>query len=271
VPPPSVAVNISTRLPVGTDQNVLIGGFIIQGPNPKRVIIRAVGPSLNGSLGGALQDPVLELHDGPATLLAYNDNWRTTQLGGVITSDQSLEILASTLAPTSDAESAIIATLNPGAYTAVVRGVNRTTGIALVEVYDLDADPGSTLANISTRGFIQTGNDVMIGGFIYSGGVGATKVVVRGIGPSLAGTGISNPISDPMLELKDTNGTTVASNDDWRTSPSAAAIQTAGLQPANDAEAVIYQTGLPRGAYTAILRGKNNGIGVGLVEVYIFQ
>jgi hypothetical protein len=271
VPPPGAAVNISTRLPVGTDQNVLIGGFIIQGPNPKRVIIRAVGPSLNGSLGGALQDPVLELHDGPATLLAYNDNWRTTQTGGVITSDQSLEILASTLAPSSEAESAIIATLNPGAYTAVVRGVNGTTGIALVEVYDLDADPASTLANISTRGFIQTGNDVMIGGFIYSGGVGATKVVVRGIGPSLAGTGILNPINDPMLELKDTNGTTVASNDDWRTSPNAAAIQAAGLQPANDAEAVIYQTGLLRGAYTAILRGKNNGIGVGLVEVYIFQ
>ena len=181
VPPPGAALNISTRLPVGTDQNVLIGGFIIQGPNPKNVIIRAIGPSL--PLTGALQNPFLELHDGAGALIAANDNWRSTQLGGLLTSGQSIDIQASGIAPPNDAESAIIATLSPGAYTAVVRGANNTTGIAVVEGYDLDADQSSKLANISTRGFIQTGDNVMIGGFIMGGGTGATRVVVRGHRP----------------------------------------------------------------------------------------
>jgi predicted outer membrane repeat protein len=269
--PPAFAANISTRLPVGTDQNVLIGGFIIQGSTPKRVIIRGIGPSLNGSVAGALQDPTLELHDGTGAVIATNDNWRTTQLGGGITSDQSIEIIATSIAPVSEAEPAIVMTLNPGAYTAIVRGAGNTTGIAVVEVYDLDPIQSSTLANIATRGFIQTGDNVMIGGFIYLGGAGATKVVVRGIGPSLSAAGITNPLSDPTLELHDGNGTTIASNDDWRSSPDASAIQAAGLQPTSDAESAIYKTGLPRGPYTAIVRGKNSGAGVGVVEAYIFQ
>jgi predicted outer membrane repeat protein len=268
--PRTVAANIATRLPVGTDQSVLIGGFIVQGPTPKRLIIRGIGPSLNGLLSGALQNPFLELHNASGAQIGGNDNWRTTQIGGVITSDQSIEIIGTGIAPSNEAEPAIIAVLDPGAYTAVVRGVGNTTGIALVEVYDLDAVSVSTLANISTRGFIQTGNDVMIGGFILQGGTGPTQVLLRAIGPSLAAAGITNPLSDPVLELHDGNGATIATNDDWKSSPDVATIQRLGFGPSNDAEAAIYQTGLARGPYTAIVRGKNNGTGVGVVEAYIF-
>jgi predicted outer membrane repeat protein len=267
VPPPGAALNISTRLPVGTGQNVLIGGFIIQGPVAKTVMIRAIGPSL--PIPGALQDPVLELHDGIGATIATNDNWRSTQIGGVISSGQDVDIQASTIAPLNDAESAIIAALSPGAYTAVVRGANNSTGIALVEGYDLDADKSSKLANISTRGFIQTADNVMIGGFILGGGTGATRVVVRGIGPSLGAFGITNPLVDPMLELHDTNGAIIDANDDWRTNQ--AVIQSTGLQPTNDAESALLLSNPAPGAYTAILRGKNNGTGVGVVEAYVFQ
>jgi hypothetical protein len=267
VPPPGAALNISTRLPVGTDQSVLIGGFIIQGPNPKNVVIRAIGPSL--PLAGALQNPFLELHDGTGALIATNDNWRSTQIGGILTSHQMIDIQASGVAPSNDAESAIVATLSPGAYTAVVRGAGNTTGIAVVEGYDLDADQSSKLANISTRGFIQTGDNVMIGGFIMGGGTGATRVVVRGIGPSLGAFGITNPLADPMIELHDANGTLIDSNDNWRTIQ--ALIQPTGLAPSNDAESALLLTNPAPGAYTAILRGTSNGTGVGVVEVYVFQ
>jgi len=267
VPPPAIALNISTRLPVGTGQAALIGGLIIQGTTPKNVIIRAMGPSL--PLAGALQDPVLELHDGTGAIIATNDNWRSTQIGGLLDSGQSVDIQASTVAPPNDAESAIVATLNPGAYTAVVRGANNTTGIAVVEAYDLDVDHSSKLANISTRGFVQTGDNVMIGGFILGDGIGASRVVVRGIGPSLSAFGIANPLSDPMLELHDSNGALIDSNDDWRTNQ--ALIQPTGLQPSNDAESALLLSNPALGAYTAILRGKNNGTGVGVVEVYSFQ
>lgn len=266
VPPPGVALNISTRLPVGTGQSVLIGGFIIQGPISKNVMIRAIGPSL--PVPGALQDPALELHDGTGATIATNDNWRSTQIGGVIGSGQSVDIQASAVAPLNDAESAIIATLSPGAYTAVIHGANNSTGIAVVEGYDLDADESSKLANISTRGFIQTGDNVMIGGFILGGGTGATRVVVRGIGPSLGAFGITNPLVDPMLELHDANGAIIDSNDDWRTNQ--ASIESTGLQPANDAESALLLSNPAPGAYTAILRGKNGGTGVGVVEVYVF-
>ena len=268
--PPGVAANIATRLPVGTDQSVLIGGFIIQGSAPKRLVVRGIGPSLNSVLGGALQDPTLELRNGAGGLVAANNNWRVTQFGGVITADQSIDLTATGVAPSNEAEPAIVVTLDPGAYTAIVRGANNSTGIALVEIYDLDAVPLSTLANISTRGFIQAGNDVMIGGFILQGGVGATQVVLRAIGPSLGAFGITNPLSDPILELYNGNGTTVAVSDDWKTGPNAATLQALGLQLSNDAESAIYQTGLARGPYTAIVRGKNGGTGIGIVEAYVF-
>jgi hypothetical protein len=256
VPPPSAALNISTRLLVGTGQDVLIGGFIVQGPSPKKVIIRAIGPSL--PLTGALQDPFLELHGGSGAAIATNDNWRSTQ---------TVDLHATSLAPLNEAESAIVATLNPGAYTAVVRGANNSTGIAVVEAYDLDADRSSKLANIATRGLIQTGDNVMIGGFILGGGTGPTKILVRGIGPSLGAFGITNPLVDPMLELRDGNGALIDSNDDWRTNQ--ALIQSTGLQPTNDAESALLLTNPAPGAYTTILRGKNNGTGVGVVEAYV--
>lgn len=264
-PAPSVALNISTRLPVGTGQQVLIGGFIIQGPNPKTLLLRATGPSL--PLAGTLQDPFLELHDATGQTLATNDNWRVTNLGGILTSSQMIDI-AATIPPTHDAEPALIATLPEGAYTAVVRGTNNTTGIAVVEGYDLDADQTTKLANISTRGFVQTNDNVMIGGFIMGGGPGATNVVIRGIGPSLSAFGVANPLLDPMLELFNGNGTAIDSNDDWTSNQ--AAIQGTGLQPSNDAESAILVSNLTPGGYTAILRGKGGGVGVGVLETYIF-
>jgi hypothetical protein len=265
-PSPGLALNISTRLPVGTGQQVLIGGFIIQGPNPKTIMLRASGPSL--PLAGALQNPFLELHDGTGATVATNDNWRVTNVGGLLTSNQMIDLVASTIPPSNDAESAIIATLNPGAYTAVVRGTNDTTGIAVVEGYDLDADKTSKLANISTRGFVQTDEKVMIGGFIFGGGPGATNVVVRGIGPSLGAFGVANPLVDPMLELYNGNGAAIASNDDWKANQSA--LMATGLQPASDAESAILVSNLTPGGYTAVLRGKNGGVGVGVLEVYVF-
>jgi|GEM_PF-1003746 len=268
-PPAKLAANIATRLLVGTGQNNLIGGFIIKGSGPKRVLIRGIGPSLNGLLDGPLQDPVLELHDSSSAPIATNDNWRTTQLGGIITADQSFDLLGTGLAPGADGDSAIVATLNPGLYTAIVRGAGTSTGIALVEIYDLDAVPTASLANISTRGFIEGGNSVMIGGFILQGGPGATEIVIRAIGPSLVGAGIANPVLNPMLELHDANGVTLASNDDWRNSPDAATLLRLGFQPGNDAESALYQNALPRGAYTAVVSGKS-GNGVGVVEAYIF-
>jgi hypothetical protein len=262
VPPPATALNVATRLPVGVGQNVLIGGFIIVGPTPKRVIIRAIGPSL--TFAGALQDPALELHDGTGATIARNDNWRVTQVGGVIPSDQAIEIQAA-IPPTNDQEPAIVATLNPGPYTAVVSGASGSPGIGLVEVYDLDAIQDSTLANISTRGFVKPDPDEMIGGFIYLGGPGATKVVVRGLGPSLSRPpyNITNPLQDPVLELHDANGGTTTNDD------SAGGVP-ASFQPSDPRESAIFSTGLPLGPYTAILRGKN-GTGVGVVEVYIFE
>jgi len=270
VPPAGAALNISTRLPTGSGQNALIGGFIIQGPVSKRLLIRAIGPSLSPVVPNALLDPTLELHNGAGALIGSNDNWRATQIGGVVTSDQAIEIAATSIAPSSDAESAIIAILAPGAYTAVVGGANNSTGIAVVQIYDLDAVRDSTLANISTRGFIQTGDNVMIGGFIYLGDVGTTNVVLRGIGPSLVAVGINNALTDPVLEVFDANGTSVALNDNWQQSPQAAAIQAAGLAPSNTAESALLLTGLAQGSYTAVLRGQNGGVGVGVIEAYIF-
>lgn len=272
-PPVATALNISTRLPVGsTDQNALIGGFIIgpQGAPPKRVLIRAIGPSL--PVAGALQDPVLQIVDNAGTVVANNDNWRSTLVGGVIPANQAVEIQGTGAAPTSDNESAIVATLYPypQSYTAIVRGAGNTAGNALVEVFDLDPVQNSRLSNISTRGNVQTLDNVMIGGFIYQGGAGATKVAVRALGPSLAGRGVAGPLADPTLDLVNAQGTTVATNDDWQSTAGASALQTAGLAPSDPKESAIYRTDLARGSYTAVVRGKNGGTGVGLVEVFVF-
>ena len=251
-PTPTTLGNISTRLQVETDDKVLIGGVIITGTQAKKVLLRAIGPSL--PLSGSLADPFLELHDGGGAVIASNDNWKDAP--------NKQEIIDSTIAPANDLESAILATLDPGLYTAILRGVNNTTGVGLVEAYDLDRSVDSQLANISTRGFVQTGDDVMIGGFIILGD-SAQKVIVRAIGPSLPVTG---KLADPVLELHNPDGSILASNDNWRSTQESEIMQT-GLAPSDNLESAIVAT-LPPEAYTAIVRGKNNTTGVGLVEVY---
>jgi hypothetical protein len=251
--------NISTRVGVGTGEYVAIGGFIITGNAPKRVIIRAIGPSLaNLGVPGALGDTNLELHTGSGAIYSTNGNWRDLQ---------AQEIIDSQLAPKNDLESAIILSLPPGPYTAIVRGNNNTTGIALVEVYDLDQTAPSRLANISTRGYVGTGDYVLIGGFIV--GVQGT-FVIRAIAPSLASAGVANALSDPTLSFYDTQGNLIDSNDDWKNNPYAQLIINAGLAPTDDREsALIYQ--IPPGNFTAIVRGFSDNVGVGLIEVYNLQ
>ena len=209
--------NISSRGFVQTGNDVMIGGFIVQGTGPKRVIVRAIGPELTPfGIPNALADPTLELHNGTGALIASNDNWQTTIIGGIITGNQVSAIQNSGHAPTQPSESAIIATLPPGNYTAIVRGVNNTTGVALVEVYDLSPNTTSVLGNISTRGFVQTGDNVMIGGFIVQG-TEPKRVIVRAIGPELTPFGIPNALADPTLELHNGTGALIASNDNWQT------------------------------------------------------
>jgi uncharacterized protein YkwD len=250
---PTVLGNISTRLRVETGENVLIGGFIVTGTQGKKIIVRAIGPSL--PFADRLLDPTLELHDSSGALLQSNDDWRT---------NQQAEIIATTIPPSNDLESAIVRTVPPGAYTAIVRGVNNSTGVGLVEVYDLDRSVDSKLANISTRGLVQTGDNVMIGGTIVLG-QSPQKVIVRAIGPSLAG--VSGRLADPTLELRDGNGGLLAANDDWRTGGQEAEIQASTVPPSDGLESAIVGT-LNPGNYTAIVRGVNNTTGVGLVEVY---
>lgn len=263
---PPLLANIATRLNVGQGDNVLIGGLIITGNQPKKVAIRAVGPSLTqAGVPGALNDPMLELHDDTGAIIGTNDDWQSTQLGGVITSPQSSEIQSRGLAPSQPAESAIIAVLPPGNYTAIVRGKDNSTGVGVVETYDLDRTADAKLANISTRGFVQGGANVMIGGTIVTGNASA-NVLIRAIGPSLADAGFANPLPDPTLELRDASGTLENSNDDWRTTQETA-IQNTGLAPNNNAESAILATVAP-GAHTAIVRGKINATGVALVEIY---
>lgn len=254
-PPPTILGDISTRLRVETDDNVLIGGFIITGTQPKRVIVRAIGPSLSSFFPDALADPVLELRDSSGGLIMSNDNWR---------SDQEEEIIATGIPPSNDLESAIVATLpaNSSAYTAIVRGANNLTGIGVVEAYDLNRMVDSKLANISTRGFVQTDNNVLIGGLIVVG-QNPLRVIVRAIGPSLPVPGV---IADPTLELHDGNGTLLVANDNWRSDQEGEIIAT-GIPPANDLESAIVRNLTP-GNYTAIVRGVNGTTGVALVEAY---
>jgi len=253
-------LNISTRLRVETGDDALIGGFIITGTASKGVILRALGPSLaQFGLTDLLANPVLELRAANGSVLMSNNNWRDTQ---------ETDIQNSGVAPTNDFESAIITTLAPGNYTAVVRGDQNTTGIGVVEVYDLDQTVDSLLANISSRGLVKTGNNVMIGGFIVGGGTGGSKVVLRAIGPSLGQQGVANPLADPILELRDGNGALAAVNDNWMDDPAQAAeLVTLGVQPQNNFESALIAT-LPPGPSTGIVAGKGGETGVALVEVY---
>jgi hypothetical protein len=256
-------LNISTRLGVQTGDNALIGGFIITGTQPKTVIVRGIGPSL--PVPGALANPVIEVHGPSGEFLGANDNWNDA-----LTRQQ---INDSGLAPNNDLESALWGVINPGAYTVILTGRNGGTGVGLVEVYDLDRTVDTNLANISTRGFVDTGDNVMIGGFIVGGGsaTGTAQVVVRAIGPSLSASGVAGALADPTLALHDQSGTLIASNDNWKTRPDGSSqqeeIEATTIPPTNDSESALVQT-LPAGNYTAIVRGMNNTTGVGLVEAY---
>jgi hypothetical protein len=260
--PAAQPVNLSTRMLIQTSNSVGIGGFIIAGTASKHVLLRAIGPSLIGSgVPNALADPVLELHGPGGFVTIIDDNWRDDPA-------QAAAILATGIAPTSDSESAIDATLNPGAYTAVVRGKNNTSGVGLVEVYDLSQAVPAKLANISTRAFVSTGSDIVIAGFILGGNNGSDRIVVRGIGPSLTAAGVPNALANPTLELRNSNGAVLMANNDWQDNPAQAAeLTAAGLAPTNNLESGIAAT-LSPGTYTALLGGMNNGTGVGLVEVY---
>jgi hypothetical protein len=240
----------------------MIGGFIISGSAPKKVVIRGLGPSLgNSGLSGLLADPTLELRGSDSALLMQNDNWQENSV-------QAAQLIALGLAPQNPNESGIVATLPPGAYTALVAGKNQTSGLGLVEIYDADAGAASQLANISTRGFVQTGDNVMIGGFILGQGSGSTDVAVRGRGPSLSQFGLNNVLADPTLELRDSNGALLIANDNWQSDPVSAAQLTArGFALPNPLESGIFAT-LSPGAFTAILAGKNGGIGIGLIEIF---
>ncbi|MDQ6860332.1 MAG: putative Ig domain-containing protein [Verrucomicrobiota bacterium] len=255
--PPKTLLSVSTRLRAQTGDNVPIGGFIIQGSAPKKVGVRAIGPSLrNYGVTGVLPDPLLELHAADGSLVTANDNWNSNRL----------EILNANLAPTDDHDAAIVATLDPGAYTAILRGVNNTSGVALVQVYDLSPDSASRVSSLSTRGRVETGDNVMIGGFAV-GGDQATAVIVRAIGPSLAQYNVPDLLVDPTLDLYDGNGTRIANNDDWSSDTQQQQIVDSGHAPGDSREAALYRV-LPPGGYTAIVRGKNDSAGVALVEIY---
>lgn len=254
-PNPPRLLNISTRAYIGTGGDVLIGGFVIGGSTPKTVAIVARGPSLAASgITGSLQDPQLQLFTG-STQLAYNNNWQDSNAAA---------ILASGFAPPDPREAVILTTLPPGGYTAIVSGVSNTTGVGIVEVYEVDA-PAMPLINISGRGLVTTGENVMIGGFVVTGSAPRT-VVVRALGPSLAAYGVPGVLQNPQIQLF-SGSTPIAFNDNWQDT-NAAAIQASGFAPPNPLESAIRIT-LPPGAYTAIVTGVGGGTGVGIVEVYI--
>ena len=247
--------NVSTRAAVGTTQSVAIAGFIINGDSPKRVMVRALGPSLTPfGVAGALADPMLDLRDGAGNQIATNDNWRDSQ-------EQA--ITDTGLAPGNDSESAIVATLSPGNFTAIVNGRDNTTGIGLLEVYELDST--SRLLNISTRGFVGGGDNMMIAGLILNGTDNGT-ICFRALGPSLAAFGVHGVIADPRLDLFNAQGTKIGANNNWKDSQQSA-IQSASLAPGSDSESALL-TNLAPGNYTAIVSGISGATGVALVEAY---
>jgi hypothetical protein len=242
----------------------MIGGFIITGNDAKRVIIRGMGPSLSHfGVTGAVNDPILRLFGPNGSVIAGNDNWQEIQ---------QPEIEATGIAPQDLRESAIVATLVPSTYTASLAEANGGSGVGLVEIYDLNSGAPAKLANISTRGSVQTADNVMIGGFSLGGSsINPVKVVLRAIGPSLTQAGINNALADPTLRLFDNNGQSVAFNDNWMDDPSQAAeLQALQIAPSHAAESAIVTT-LPPGLYTAVVAGQGGGTGIGLIEVYAIQ
>jgi hypothetical protein len=253
------AINLSTRGLVGTGDNVVIGGFIITGTDPKTIVLRALGPSLSSfGLSGVLSDPVLRVYNSSRTLIATNDNWQSDPNHFVVE--------ANGLTPANLLESATAQTLAPGAYTVIVTGKDATPGIGLVELYDLSPLSNSKLRNMSTRGSVGTVDNVLISGFIV-GDVGSATVVVRALGPSLAAYGVSGALSDPTLTIYDSSGSAIASNDNWHDDVNWIDVRKNALSPKDQRESALVLH-LPPGAYTAIVRGANGGTGIGLAEVY---
>lgn len=242
----------------------MIGGFIIRGNANKPVLLRGIGPSLvnsNVPAASVLNDPMLELRGPDGALITSNDNWKD--------SPQRPQIEGTPFEPTDDREAVIVATLAPGAYTAILSGVGGTNGIGLVEIYDNNQAVDSDLANISTRGFVQIADEVMIGGFTLGGNNNPTRIAVRALGPSLSSFGLVNLLADPTLELHNANGTIMVSNDNWTDDPASAAQLTAnGLALPHPMESGIFTDLAPPGQFTAIVAGKNGGIGIALVEIY---
>jgi hypothetical protein len=260
--PGAQAINLSTRMRVQTGDNVGIGGFIIAGTAPKQVLLRAMGPSLAQlGLPDVLANPMLELH-GPGTFATIvNDNWRDDPV-------QEALIVATGIQPTNNLEAAIVATLSPGAYTAIVKGNGNSSGVGLIEVYDLNPAGSSKLANISTRAFVSTGDNIVIAGFTLGSNTGDDRVVVRGLGPSLTALGVPNALANPTLELRNANGALMLANNDWQDNAAQAAeLTAAGLAPTHPLESGIALT-LPPGPYTALLAGLGSSSGIGVVEVY---
>jgi Matrixin len=249
--------NISTRMNVGSGQNVLIGGFIIKGTQNKTLVLRAIGPSLAAAgVTNVLADPILEVHDSAGHVIAINDDWRDGA--------QASQIQQSGIAPSDPLEAALLVTLAPGNYTAIVSGYGNAGGNGLVEAYQMDANT-TRMVNISTRGRIGTAGEPMIGGLITQGG--SKKVIIRALGPSLGAIGIAGALADPTLELRDASGNLLAYNDDWGQSDQVSEILASTIAPANPLESAIVAT-LGAGNYTAIVRSVDGSAGVGLVEVY---
>ena len=261
-PAPSKALNISTRVFVDTGERVSIAGFIVTGDIAKKVLIRGIGPSLAADgVPTPLANPTVTLFDSAGNVKMTNDDWKN--------SPDAAEIMSTGLAPTNDFESAIIATLAPGQYTAQLAGKDDGTGNGVIEIYDLQSGTSATLANLSTRGYVGAGDNVMIGGVIIGSGDNPI-MVFRAMGPSLASSGITNPLLDPTLELHDDNGALIAFDDDWQT-PQIQAVRAVNLAPSDNRESAIVSAFLSPGNYTAIVRGKNNATGVALVEAYRVQ
>lgn len=248
--------NISSRVLVGTGPNVGIAGFIVRGTTAKSLVARGIGPSLT-SVPNALADPVIELYNGAGQLFGRNDNWRD--------GPEAARLQAIGLAPSNDKESALLGSLNQGAYTVVLSGAGNTSGVGLVEIYDIDFGSDSKLANISTRGQVKTGDNILIGGMIVSGSA-PQRVVSRAIGPDLAASGVTTPLPDPFIDIRDSNGVSIGSNDDFGTGPDTAELAQNGLTPGDPRDSAIILN-VPPGNYTALVTGKS-GEGIALVEFY---
>ncbi len=252
--------NLSTRLNVGMGERALIGGFIIIGTDTQMVLVRGLGPSLAASgVQSPLADPVLEVYSSTGALVSMNDNWKDTQQAA---------IQGTMLAPTNDAEAAVLLTLGPGQYTAILRGKNNTTGVGLFELYGLQPNSAAQFGNLSARGFVNTGENVLIGGLIVQGTNNAS-VLFRALGPSLSSGGVSQPLANPMIEVFNGQGMKIAENDNWKDTQQAA-IQATGIPPTNDNESAVIVS-LAAGNYTGVVRGVNNTTGVALVESYRLQ